>query len=127
MTEGTSEEQKRAAIIESHKLELEVHKTQATLSGGAVLGIIAITELMVTSPVEWRGILFLSMVALLYSTAYAINTMLSLSAAIMTLSAPGVDYEKEEANLKRHRKRSMLAYSGGLGLSAVFLMLNLFF
>jgi predicted LPLAT superfamily acyltransferase len=108
-------------------MELEVHKTQATLSGGSVLGIVAVTELMVTSPVEWRWMLFLGVIALLYSSTYAIATMLSLSTTVMTLLSPGVNDQKQRRKLTWFRGLSMLAFPLGLGLSAFFLMLNLFF
>lgn len=127
MADDGGGDQYRAARLEAHKMELEVHKTQASLSGGAVLGIIAITELMVTTPVEWKWLLFLGLVPILYSSAYALNTMLSLSAAVKTLLAPKVDDQEQEDNLAWHRKLSMLSFSLGLGISALFLMLNLFF
>lgn len=122
-------ERHNQAMVETYKLEFEIHKTQATLVAGSLVAIIALSELLVQEDPRYTLALAASGVLLLYSMVWAIATMLGLTTAVMLTLSPWSsqeDKDKQKDKLQRSRWQSMVAFGLGIGLFGFHVYANRF-
>lgn len=117
------------AMVESYKMEFEILKTQATLVTGALIAIIALSDVLVPDEPRFLFILGISGVLLLYSMGWALAGMLRLTTAVMQELSPydrRTKAEKDEGKkgLSRSRWRALASFPVGLGLFGLYVWLN---
>jgi len=118
------------AMVESYKMEFEIHKTQATLVTGSLVAVIALSDLLVPDHPRYVLILAASCVLLLVSMDWALAGMLRLTTMVMVTLSPYSSEElrnQQERGIKSGRRLSLVSFPVGVGLFAVYVFFNQFF
>lgn len=107
------------AMVETHKMEFDIHKTQATLVTGTLVAVIALANLLVQGSPRYSLVLAASFVLLLFSMGWSIAVMLQLTTAVMLRLSPwsNEDAGQEQSNkAKNGRWVTLASFPLGLGL-----------
>ncbi len=117
------------AMVEAHKMEFDIHKTQATLVTGSLVAVVALSSILVPDEARYLWILGVSCILLLYSMGWALAGMIGLMTAVMLEMTPydtRTQEEKDESEGKRRRSRwqALVSFPLGLGIFALYVWLN---
>ncbi len=118
------------AMVESYKLEFEIHKTQATLVTGSLVAVIALSDLLIPERPRYTLLLAVSCVLLLFSMGWSLAAMLRLTTAVMIALSPWSSREtkeKQRRGIKGSRWVSLVSFPLGIGVFALYVYLNRFF
>jgi hypothetical protein len=122
----------RQAIIESHKMEFDIHKTQATLVTGSLVAVIALSAILVPNTPRFLWLLGTSCLLLLFSMGWALAAMMKLMTEVMVKLSPYNARSSEEEAAERRlllimRWVSMGSFPVGIGVFAGYVWLNALF
>lgn len=117
------------AMVESYKLEFEIHKTQATLVTGSLVAVIALSNLLIPDQPSYTLVLALSVVLLLFSMGWSLAAMLRLTTTVMVTLSPWSSREmkdEQQESTKKYRWLSLASFPIGIGIFAFYVYLNRF-
>jgi hypothetical protein len=121
----------REAMLETYKLEFDIHKTQATLVMGSLIAVIALSDLLVPDEPKFLWLLAVSCVLLLFSMGWSLAHMLRLTTEVLHELSPYSSGEESAKGgrgrkVKRSRWLSLVSFPLGLGIFALFVYWNAF-
>ncbi len=119
------------ALVEAHKMEFDIHKTQATLVTGSLVAVVALSNILIPDEAEYLWILGASCILLLYSMGWSLAGMIGLMTAVMLEMSPydkRTKAQKDESERGRRRSRwqSLVSFPLGIGMFALYVWLNVF-
>lgn len=117
------------ALVEAHKMEFDIHKTQATLVTGSLVAVVALSNILVPEEPRYLWLLGASGILLLYSMGWALAGMIGLMTAVMLEMSPYDTRTKEEkdgseSGRRRSRWQALVSFPLGLGIFALYVWLN---
>lgn len=118
------QEQHRKAMVESHKMEFDIHKTQATLVTGSLVAVIALSNLLIPDEPKYLWMLGVSCILLLFSMGWSLASMIRLMTTVMLAMSPFDQRSEEKIEADKRSASRSRSFPLGIGVFAAYVWFN---